>query len=27
VDLVYHDGERALSAATYGRSIWKIKIA
>ena len=27
VDLVYHAGERTLSAATYGRSIWKIKVS
>ncbi|HEY1338818.1 MAG TPA: hypothetical protein VGF59_14985 [Bryobacteraceae bacterium] len=27
VDLVYHTGERTLSAATYGRSIWKIKVS
>jgi photosystem II stability/assembly factor-like uncharacterized protein len=27
VDLVYHAGERTLSAATYGRSIWKVKVS
>jgi photosystem II stability/assembly factor-like uncharacterized protein len=27
VDLVYHDQDRALSAATYGRSIWRLKLA
>ena len=27
VDLVYHLGERTLTAATYGRSIWKIKLS
>jgi len=27
VDLVYHAGERTLSAATYGRSIWKMKLS
>lgn len=26
VDLVYHDKEGTLSAATYGRSIWRIKL-
>ncbi len=26
VDLVYHEGEGALWAATYGRSIWRIKV-
>lgn len=26
VDLVYHQGEGALYAATYGRSIWRIKV-
>ena len=26
VDLVYHQGEGMLWAATYGRSIWRIKI-
>lgn len=26
VDLVYHDKDRTLSAATYGRSIWRIKV-
>jgi len=25
VDLVYHDQDGTLSAATYGRSIWRIK--
>jgi photosystem II stability/assembly factor-like uncharacterized protein len=27
VDLVYHDAERTLTAATYGRSLWRLKIA
>jgi photosystem II stability/assembly factor-like uncharacterized protein len=26
VDLVYHDKDGTLSAATYGRSIWRIKL-
>lgn len=26
VDLVYHDGDGTLTAATYGRSIWRIKL-
>jgi len=26
VDLVYHNSDNTLSAATYGRSIWRIKI-
>jgi hypothetical protein len=26
VDLVYQEKERTLSAATYGRSIWRIKL-
>jgi len=26
VDLVYHSGEQTLTAATYGRSIWRIQI-
>lgn len=25
IDLVYHETERTLSAATYGRSIWRLK--
>jgi photosystem II stability/assembly factor-like uncharacterized protein len=26
VDLVYHEGDGTLTAVTYGRSIWRIKI-
>jgi hypothetical protein len=26
IDLVYHDKDGTLSAATYGRSIWRIKL-
>jgi photosystem II stability/assembly factor-like uncharacterized protein len=26
VDLVYHEQDAALSAATYGRSIWRLKL-
>jgi hypothetical protein len=26
IDIVYHDGDNTLSAATYGRGIWRIKI-
>jgi len=26
VDLVYHDKDGTLSAATYGRSIWRLKL-
>jgi photosystem II stability/assembly factor-like uncharacterized protein len=26
VDLVYHDGEDTLTAATYGRSLWRLKV-
>jgi hypothetical protein len=26
VDLVYHEKDAALSAATYGRSIWRLKL-
>ena len=26
VDLVYHDKEGTLHAATYGRSIWRLKL-
>jgi len=26
VDLVYHQGQRTLIAATYGRSIWRIRV-
>jgi hypothetical protein len=26
VDLVYHRGEGTLWVATYGRSIWRIKV-
>ena len=26
VDLVYHEKDGTLSAATYGRSIWRMKI-
>lgn len=26
VDLVYHDRERTLTAATYGRSLWRLKM-
>lgn len=26
VDLVYHDGDDTLTAATYGRSIWQIQV-
>jgi photosystem II stability/assembly factor-like uncharacterized protein len=26
VDLVYHEGDGTLTAATYGRSIWRIEV-
>ncbi len=26
VDLVYHEGDGALSVATYGRSVWRLKV-
>ena len=26
VDLVYHERDATLSAATYGRSIWRLKV-
>jgi hypothetical protein len=26
VDLVYHEKDGTLSAATYGRSIWRLKL-
>jgi hypothetical protein len=26
VDLVYHDADGTLTAASYGRSIWRLKV-
>jgi hypothetical protein len=26
VDLVYHERDRTLTAASYGRSLWRLKI-
>jgi hypothetical protein len=26
VDLVYHQGDRTLTAATYGRSLWRLAL-
>ena len=26
VDLVYHEADKTLTAATYGRSIWRLKV-
>jgi ligand-binding sensor domain-containing protein len=26
VDMVYHDKDGTMSAATYGRSVWRIKL-
>ena len=26
VDLVHHDGDRTLTAATYGRSLWRLQL-
>ena len=26
VDLVYHEADRTLTAATYGRSVWRLRV-
>jgi hypothetical protein len=26
VDLVYHESDRTLTAATYGRSVWRLQV-
>jgi hypothetical protein len=26
VDLVHHDADRTLTAATYGRSLWRLQL-
>lgn len=26
IDLVYHETDRTLTAATYGRSVWRLQV-
>ena len=26
VDVVYHEADRTLTAATYGRSVWRLQV-